>query len=119
MAIKKKELLRRLEKVEYDWMFMLNKLDKHIETVNTNTDRIEYVLRFLADKLGYMITEKDVIKINRGVKSIVTEIEMVEIPQELETWKSVFSATRSGDCCEPKPKPKRKYNKKTLLKRSR
>lgn len=114
MSIKKKELLRRLEKVEYDWMFMLNKLNKHIDTVNANTDRIDYVLRLLADKLGYMIKEKDVIKINRGVKSIVTEIEMVEIPG-LTVRALKFTSDESGNCCEPKPK--RKYNKKNTAKK--
>jgi len=105
--IKKRELLRRLEDAEKN-------IEDIVHDVNLSTDRVEYVMRFLSDKLGYEIKLKDVIKINCGVKSIVQEIEMVPTGET----KAIVKFMGVSGCCEgpsdlpTATKPKRKYNKR-------
>ena len=107
--IKKTELLRRLEIAE-------NEIKELRSRSNTNYERADYILNFLADKLGYEIKLKDVIKVINGIKSIATEVEMVEkkltIPSSPRV-SSLYDLVSSSGCCgSEEPKPKRKYNKR-------
>ncbi len=108
--IKKQELLRRLANAEFSIKYLRGDL-KRLEERREKTDRTDYVLRFLADKLGYEIKLKDVVKVDyKGEKSIVTEVEMVEKKKDIV---SSSSLTFTDGCCgSEEPKPKRKYNKR-------
>ena len=99
--IKKQELLRRLEIAENEIDDLRRDRNIDNDNINLNIERTDYVTRFLADKLGYEIKLKDVIKVNyKGEKSIATEVEMVPL--------NMF---RNAGVMEI-PKPKRKYNKR-------
>lgn len=80
--IKKQELLQRLEKLE-------ERVSEAIKNDNLHQERTDFTLRFLADKLGYEIKLKDVVKSEHDFwspgwikKTIVTEVEMVEKPKD-------------------------------------
>jgi len=111
--IKKTELLRRLEIAEHEIDDLRRARNIDVDNTNLSNERTTYVLSFLADKLGYEIRLKDVVKVNCGIKSIATEVEMVEKPK----MKLMVSASSlpnfTGDCCgSEQPKQKRKYTKR-------
>lgn len=102
--IKKQELLRRLESAEHEIDLLRNARNRDVDNTNLSNERTTYVLRFLADKLGYEIKLKDVVKVNCGIKSIATEVEMVPL--------NIFR--NAGIINIPDPKPKRKYTKRKI-----
>jgi hypothetical protein len=99
--IKKRELLQAIQNLENQVELLSKAHNKLVDNYHLLIDRAEFVARFLADKAGYEINTKDVIKVVNGQKVIRKEVEMVEKPTDYGI--SLFNEDGTS-----KIKPKRK-----------